>query len=63
MYQLVQCRPELGEQRTRKTDAMDTSPQMHQEGKDFSFVIHCDSFALWCIVDKTKQILRREEAR
>ena len=25
-----------------------------QEGKDFSFVIHCDSLALWCIVVKNK---------
>ena len=24
------------------------------EGKDFSFVIHCDSFAFWCIIVKKK---------
>jgi len=28
------------------------SAQTRQEGKDFSFVIQCDSFALWCIVVK-----------
>ena len=34
------------------------------EGKHFSFVIHCDIFALWCIVVKnTKQILGFEGAR
>jgi len=30
------------------------SARGHQEGKDFSSVIHCDSFALWCIVVKNK---------
>ena len=28
-----------------------------REEKDFSFVIHCDSFALCCIVVKNKTIL------
>ena len=28
---------------------------------NFSFLIHCDSFALWCIVGKNKQILGFEE--
>ena len=30
---------------------------MRQEGKDFSFVIHCDSFALWCIIVKKQHKL------
>ena len=30
-----------------------------QEGKDFSFLIHCDS-ALWCIVKKKKGQNRHE---
>ena len=33
-----------------------------QEGKDSSFLIQCNSFALWCIVEKNKQILGFEEA-
>ena len=40
------------------------SARTHQAGKDFSSVIHCDSFALWgTVVKKTKQCLGYEEAR
>ena len=57
----VQCRPELREQRRCETDAMNSSTRTRvrvsadeglrqlghvREEKDFSFVIHCDSFAL-----------------
>ena len=57
----VQCRPELSEQSRCETDAMDASARTRvrvsaeeglrqlghvREKKDFSFVIHCDSFAL-----------------
>ena len=60
----VQCRPEVREQRRRETDAMVASARTrvgvsadeglrqlgHVRGeKDFSFVLHCDSFALCCI--------------
>ena len=60
---------ELSKQRRHETDTMDMSAQMnvcigtdehqHQlehirKEKIFSFVIHCDSFALWCIVVKNK---------
>ena len=34
------------------------SARTHQAGKDFSSVIHCDSFALWGIVVKKKTISR-----
>ena len=75
----IQCRPELSEQRRCETDAMDASARTRvgvsadeglrqlghvREEKDFSFVIHCDSLALWCIVvKKNKTILGFEEAR
>ena len=74
----VQCRPELSEQRRYETDAMDASARTRvrvsadkklrqlghvREEKYFSFVIHWDSFALWCIVVKKKTILGFEEAR
>ena len=74
----VQCRPELSEQCRCETDAMDASARMRVrvsadeglrqlgrvwEEKDFSFVIHCDSFALWRIVVKNKTILGFEEPR
>ena len=76
----VQCRPELSEQRRCETDAMDASARTRvgvsadkglrqlghvREEKDFSFVLHCDSFALCCIiiVVKNKTILGFEEAR
>ena len=67
MYSVVatylQCRPELGEQHTSETDAMDVSAwtrvvhisadqRLYQLGKDFSFVIHCLCFALCGIVVK-----------
>ena len=56
---------ELSKQHRHETDTTDMPAQMnvcigsasawtHQEGKDFSFFIHCDSFALWCIVVKNK---------
>ena len=33
---------------------------MHQAGKDFSSVIHCDSFALWgIVVKKNKKTISR----
>ena len=68
----VQCRPEVREQRRRETDAMVASARTRvgvsadeglrqlghvREEKDFSFVLHCDSFALCCIncCKKTKQ--------
>ena len=36
---------------------------MHQVGKEFYFVIHCDSFTLWGIVVKSKPTSRVEEAQ
>ena len=35
---------------TRRRWWASASARTRQEGKYFSFVIHCDSFALWCIV-------------
>ena len=77
---VVQYRPELSEQSRHKTDTIDTSARTrvrvstdkclrqlgHVRKKQIflNFVLHCDSFALWCIVvkNKTKQILEFEEA-
>ena len=69
----VQCRPELSEQRRCETDAMDAPVRTRVgvssdeglrhlghvwEEKDFSFAIHCVSFASWRIVVKNQNNTR-----
>ena len=59
-HRKLQCRPELSEQCRRKTDAMHTPARMRAHVSDdmsgrkrffFSYSL-CDSFALWCFVEK-----------
>ena len=50
--------------RVRVSDNEKLRPLGHvREEKYFSFVIHCDSFALWFIVVTNKTILGFEEGR
>ena len=70
LHDYTECRPELSEQQGHETNTMDASAGArvhvsawrtsasawtHQEGKDFSFIIYLNSFALWCIVEKKKK--------